>query len=75
MDLEKEIENTQVVVLAGGLAKRMDSPEMPKALQRVAGKALIDWCIEFYAKHGFKDFVLLVGSMHEAIENHVGDGL
>jgi len=62
------------VVLAGGLAKRMDNPEMPKALQKLAGKALIDLCIEFYAKHGFKDFVLLVGHLHETIENHVGDG-
>jgi NDP-sugar pyrophosphorylase family protein len=74
MDLENEIKNTQVVVLAGGMAKRMDNPEVPKALQRVAGKALIDWCIEFYAKHGFKNFVLLVGHLHEAIEEYVGDG-
>jgi len=74
MDLENEIKNTQIVVLAGGMAKRMDDSDLPKAMRKVAGKALIDWCIEFYSKHGFKDFVLLVGHLHEAIENHVGDG-
>jgi NDP-sugar pyrophosphorylase family protein len=74
MELNEEIKNTQIVVLAGGLAKRMSDSSLPKALQKVAGKALIDWCIEFFAKHGFKDFVLLVGFLHEAIENYVGDG-
>ncbi|MEM5879230.1 MAG: NDP-sugar synthase, partial [Candidatus Aenigmatarchaeota archaeon] len=74
MDLEKEIENTQVLILTGGSGKRMGNPESPKALMKVGGKALIDRCIEFYAKHGFKDFILLVGFMHEKIEEHVGDG-
>ncbi|MEM5836447.1 MAG: sugar phosphate nucleotidyltransferase [Candidatus Aenigmatarchaeota archaeon] len=74
MDLEKEIENTQVLILMGGSGKRIGNPELPKALMKVGGKALIDRCIEFYAKHGFKDFILLVGFMHEKIEEHVGDG-
>jgi len=74
MDLKNEIENTQVVVFAGGAGKRMNDSSLPKALQKVAGKALIDWCIEFYARHGFKDFVLLVGYLHVDIESHIGDG-
>ncbi|MEM5772901.1 MAG: sugar phosphate nucleotidyltransferase [Candidatus Aenigmatarchaeota archaeon] len=74
MDLKKEIEKTQVLILTGGSGKRMGNPELPKALMKVGGKTLIDRCIEFYAKHGFKDFVLLVGFMHEKIEEHVGDG-
>jgi NDP-sugar pyrophosphorylase family protein len=74
MDLENEIKNTQVVIFAGGMAKRMGNSDLPKALQKVAGKTFLDWCIEFYAKHGFKDFVLLVGHLHEDIENYVTDG-
>lgn len=74
MEIESEIENTQIVILAGGAGKRMGNPDMPKALLKVGEKAMIDWCIESYARCGFKDFVLLVGHMHEDVENHVGDG-
>jgi NDP-sugar pyrophosphorylase family protein len=74
MDLEKEIENTQVVILTGGTGKRMGNPKLPKALQVVAGKTLIDRCIEFYARCGFKNFILLTGFLHEEVEKHVGDG-
>jgi NDP-sugar pyrophosphorylase family protein len=70
----EEIENTQVIILAGGTGKRMGNPNLPKALQVVAGKTLIDRCIEFYAKCGFKDFVILLGFLHEDVEKHVGDG-
>lgn len=74
MELEEEIKNTQVIILAGGSGKRMSDSNLPKALQRVANKELIDRCIEHYAKHGFKDFIILVGYLHEAVESHVGDG-
>jgi mannose-1-phosphate guanylyltransferase len=74
MSLKDEIEKTQVIILAGGTGKRMGNPNLPKALQVVAGKTLIDRSIEFYARHGFKDFVLLTGFLHEEIEKHVGDG-
>lgn len=74
MDIAKEIENTQVIILAGGTGKRMGNPDLPKALLKVADKTLIDWCIESYAKCGFRDFVLLVGHLHKDIENYVGDG-
>jgi mannose-1-phosphate guanylyltransferase len=71
--LEEEIEKTQVIILAGGTGKRMGNPNLPKALQVVAGKTFIDRCIEFYARW-FKDFILLTGFLHEKIEKHVGDG-
>jgi NDP-sugar pyrophosphorylase family protein len=74
VSLEDEIKKTQVIILAGGTGKRMGNPNLPKALQVVAGKTLIDRCIEFYAKCGFKDFILLTGFLHEEIEKHVGDG-
>jgi len=74
VSLKDEIEKTQVIILAGGTGKRMGNPNLPKVLQVVTGKTLIDRCIEFYARHGFKDFVLLTGFLHEEIEKHVGDG-
>jgi NDP-sugar pyrophosphorylase family protein len=74
IDLKDEIEKTQVIILAGGTGKRMGNPNLPKALQVVAGKTLIDRCIEFYARCGLKNFILLTGFLHEEIEKHVGDG-
>jgi NDP-sugar pyrophosphorylase family protein len=72
--LKDEIKNTQVIILAGGSGKRMGTPDLPKALHVVAGKTLIDRCIETYARSGFKDIVLLTGYLHEKIEDYVGDG-
>ena len=73
-DIEKNIKNTQVLVFAGGRAKRMGSPDTPKALLELNGKPLIDYCIEQYKKCGFTEFVLLLGFLHDKIEKHVGDG-
>jgi len=73
-ELRREVMETQVLVFAGGLARRMGFIDKPKALLEVAGKPLIDWCIEYYADCGFKDFVLLLGKGHEQIEKYVGKG-
>jgi NDP-sugar pyrophosphorylase family protein len=72
--LEKEISKTQVLILAGGSAKRMGLVDKPKPLLQVAGKPLIDRCIEFLKDNGFKDFTLLVGYKAEQIMQHVGNG-
>lgn len=74
MDLKEEVEKTQVIILAGGAGKRMGNPNLPKALLAVGRKTLIDRCIEFYARCGFRDFIILTGFLHEEIEKHVGDG-
>lgn len=72
--LEKEISKTQVVILAGGKAKRMGCPDTPKAMLELEGKPLIEYCIEHYKSCGFKNFVLLLRYQHEKIEKFVGDG-
>jgi NDP-sugar pyrophosphorylase family protein len=70
--LRKEIEKTQVVILAGGSAKRMGKIDKPKALLELKkGWTLLDNEIEFFAKCGFKNFVFLLGNMHEQIEEHI----
>lgn len=72
--LEQEIANTQVIILAGGKAKRLNCPDKPKAMLELGGKPLIDHCIEQYGSCGFKDFVLLLKYLHEKIEKHIGSG-
>lgn len=76
MNLKKlltEIAKTQVLVLAGGRAKRMGI-DLPKCLLEVSGKKLIDRCIESLTKDGFRQFVFLLGHRHELVIQHIGDG-
>jgi NDP-sugar pyrophosphorylase family protein len=73
-NLEKEIENTQVIILAGGKAKRMGKIDTPKALLEINGRPLLYYTIKWLKKCGFKDFVFLLGYKHEEIENYVKDG-
>lgn len=72
-ELQLEIARTQVVVLAGGKARRMGI-DLPKCLLEVSGKKLIDRCIECLAEEGFRKFVLLLGHKAELVIEHVGDG-
>lgn len=69
----KSISETQVIVLAGGKAKRM-GVDIPKCMLEVAGKKLIDICVESLVKDGFRDFVFLLGHKHEMVTQYLGDG-
>ncbi len=69
--LYREIENTQVVVMAGGKAKRMGLIDRPKALLRVSGRTLLDLCIQQYISNGFRNFVILLGYKHDMIIKHL----
>jgi len=48
--------------------------DLPKCLLEISGKRLIDICIESLTKEGFRQFVFLVGHMHEHVMRHVGYG-
>jgi len=61
------------LVLAGGKARRMGI-DFPKCLLEISGKRLIDICIESLTKEGFREFVFLLGHMHEHVLQHIGDG-
>jgi len=65
-----------VGILAGGLATRLRPTTLstPKSLIPINGKPFIDWQLELLAKAGFKQIVLMVGSLGNLIESHVGDG-
>ena len=73
-NIEEDIRNTQVIVLAGGRAKRMGKIDKPKALLELNGTTLVDHMMTQLSNCGFKDFIFLTGYKHEYIENHVGDG-
>jgi mannose-1-phosphate guanylyltransferase len=71
--LDEETRNTQVLIFAGGLGKRMASTR-PKALLEVGGEPLIDRCVEFFASCGYRDFVFLLGQGHAEVQKHIGNG-
>ena len=69
---EEQIARTQVVVLAGGRAKRMGI-DIPKCLLEIGGKKLVDICVEALAAEGFRDFVFLLGHKHEMVTEYLED--
>ena len=68
--LLEEIENTQVVIMAGGQGKRMGLNK-PKPLIEINGKTFIDRCIEYYQANGYKNIIVLLGYKAEQVEEHV----
>jgi len=73
-NLEREIENIQVIILAGGKAKRMGNIDKPKALLEINGKPLLYYTLKWLKNCGFNDFRFLLGYRHAEIEDYIGDG-
>jgi len=74
---EDAAKNIQVVVIAGGMGERLrhrTHDELPKALLPLNGKPIIDYCIELFTKHGFRDFAFLLGFGGDKLKEYVGDG-
>jgi NDP-sugar pyrophosphorylase family protein len=67
------VDRTQVIIVAGGKAKRLGL-DIPKCLLEISGKKLIDMSIESLAKEGFRDFVLLLGHKADMVMDHIDDG-
>lgn len=63
----------QVVILAGGLATRLQAlfPGMPKSLVPVAGRPFLDWQLENLARRGATSALLCVAHLSAAIQEHV----
>ena len=66
----------QVVILAGGLATRMQPRTLtvPKLLLEVAGRPFADLQLELLARCGYRSVVICIAHLGEAIRAHVGDG-
>jgi MurNAc alpha-1-phosphate uridylyltransferase len=66
----------RAMVLAAGRGERLRpmTARLPKALVRVAGKPLIAWQLERLARAGFREVVINVSWLGEAIVAELGDG-
>jgi bifunctional UDP-N-acetylglucosamine pyrophosphorylase / glucosamine-1-phosphate N-acetyltransferase len=66
------MQDTQIVILAGGKGSRMDHPELPKALVPIKGKPMLSYLLETLDK--YKDrIVIVVGYKKERIYEQYGD--
>ncbi len=66
----------KAMILAAGRGARMRplTDTVPKPLLKINGRPLIDWHLEKLASAGFRDIVINISYMADAIKNHVGDG-
>lgn len=57
------IENTKVVILAGGLGTRLseETVSKPKPMVEIGGMPILWHIMKIYSAYGFSDFVLLLG--------------
>ncbi len=67
-----DLSQIDVVVLAGGLGKRLRSAtgDSPKVLAEVNGVPFMDILLESLSKQGFKRVILCIGYKSEIIEQH-----
>lgn len=65
-----------LVILAGGLARRMlpVTESIPKSLIPVLGRPFIAWQLELLASMGFSRIEICTGHLSQMIEDYVGDG-
>jgi NDP-sugar pyrophosphorylase family protein len=66
----------QVVILAGGLATRLQplTEKKPKSLIDIHGKPFLEYQLDFLRKAEVKNVVLCVGYLGTMIEEHFGNG-
>ena len=69
IDVKMEAENTQVNIMVGGQAKRMNNEI--KALLTINGAPLIERTLRQYVECGFRRFNILAGYGHEKIEDYL----
>jgi NDP-sugar pyrophosphorylase family protein len=63
-------------ILAGGFGKRLRpfTDDVPKPMIQVGDKPILEWQVRWLKKHGFNEFVLLVGYKKEKIIEYFGSG-
>lgn len=70
------VEDTIVVLMAGGLGMRLRplTESIPKPLLSINGKPMLEHIIRRFAEQGFRRFFLSVNYRGEMIKDHFGDG-
>jgi len=64
----------KLVILAGGLGRRLGLADRPKPMVELAGKPLLEWQILLARRYGLKEVILLTGHLSEVIEKYFGNG-
>jgi NDP-sugar pyrophosphorylase family protein len=67
---------TQIIIVAGGLAKRMlpITEEIPKCMVDINGKPLIQHQLELFKSKGYTDFIFFVAHLAEKVREYFDDG-
>jgi len=70
------IEDTWVVLMAGGLGMRLRplTKHMPKPLLPINGKPILEGILERFLEQGFRKFFISVNYKAEMFEDYFGDG-
>lgn len=66
----------KVVIIAGGQGTRIASvnSEIPKAMIPICGIPIIEHEVDMAKRHGFTDFLFVIGYLGDQIESYFGDG-
>jgi NDP-sugar pyrophosphorylase family protein len=64
------------IVLVGGKGERLRplTEDRPKCMVALLGRPILEYQIDWLRESGVTDVVVACGYLHEAIENHFGDG-
>ena len=71
-DNNNKIENTPVVILAGGLGSRIADVKkrIPKCLVEIGGNPVIYHIIKYFQFYGFKNFIICTGFKSKEVERY-----
>ena len=66
----------QAVIFAGGLGERLKpfTIDNPKPMYPINGKPFMGYLINQIKSFGIKDIIILLGYLHEKVEEYFGDG-
>ena len=66
----------QAVIFAGGIGERLKpfTIDNPKPMYPINGKPFMEYLINQIKSFGIKDIIILLGYLHEKVEEYFGDG-
>jgi mannose-1-phosphate guanylyltransferase len=66
----------KAVILAGGFGKRLKplTDDKPKPMVEVAGVPILEWQIDWLARHDIKEIVICAGYLKNTVIDYIGSG-